>query len=160
MEYIISILGLIVAILGILLSFYIESKNKPKLYVEKEVLEVKMDENEIWIYFYLSNVGQRPTTIKKMELYHNKTKFMPNSVYLNVSESVSLGVGLKTSYPLPSYKPVIFPFLLQPNHTDKILVKLNYSSKENFEKEMNLENNLKYKIIINYSNKKKIFDFK
>jgi len=151
-EFIISILALIVSILGLGLSFYIVSRNKPKLYVEKDVLEVKKDENEIWIYFYLSNIGERPTTIKKIEFNNPISNFMPQTTCLKVMEKVSLGLNLGTSPPLKSYSPLDFPFLIDSNHTEKILAKLKFLPEEIFKEEMKRDK-LTYKIRVNYSNK-------
>lgn len=150
----ISILALIVSILGLTLSFYVISRNKPKLYIEKDLLEIKKEYNQIWIYFYLSNIGERLTTINKVNFYNPNSRFMPKTTILEVIDQTILGVGenLPTSSNIKRYSPLDFPFLIDSNHTKKILAKLDFSTKDKFNKESN-RNQLKYRIRIRYSNK-------
>ncbi|MDD3178548.1 MAG: hypothetical protein PHR26_03455 [Candidatus ainarchaeum sp.] len=150
---IISILGLIVSILGLVLSFVIVNRDNAKLYVKKEQLNIKKDKKEIWIYFYMTNIGKRPTTIKKIDFYNPQTRFMPNTTCVEVFETVSLGLDLDTTPPLKSYRAITFPLIIDSNKTTMILAKLSFADENTFKQESN-RNKLKFKIRINYSNKK------
>jgi len=150
---IISILGLVVSILGLVLSFVIINKDNAKLCVEKELLEVKKDKKEIWIYFYINNIGKRATAIKKIEFYNPETKFMPNTTCVEVFESASVGIDLGTAPSTKSYRSIIFPLVINSNNTIRILAKLNFTTEDTFTQEMNRKE-LKFRIKIGYSNKK------
>lgn len=152
-EAIITILALVVSILGLALSFYIVSRNKPRLYIEKDLLEIKKN-NQIWIYFYLSNIGEKPTTIKKVDFYNPNSRFMPKTTILEVTDQIILGCGedLPASPNIKKYTSLDFPFLINSNQTKKMLAKLDFSTKEKFENEKK-RSKLKYKIRIAYSNK-------
>lgn len=127
-QFIISILALIVSIIGLLISFYVVSRNKSKILVEKYILEVKKDINEIWIHFYLSNVGERPATIKKIDFYNPETRYMPHTTVLQTIDQTVLGIGenLPTNFPVSKYSTLDFPFSLNAHSTIKLLAKLNF----------------------------------
>lgn len=152
-ESIISILGLIVSILGLILSFVIINKDSAKLYVEKELLEIKKERKEIWIYFYINNIGKRTTTIKKIDFYNPDTKFMPNTTCVTVFEDARLGLDLETTPVLKHYAIMTFPLVIESNTTVKVLAKLKYIDESTFNQELNRVE-LKYTIKLDYSNKK------
>lgn len=152
-ESIISILGLTVSILGLILSYIIVNKDNARLCVEKELLAIKTDKKEIWIYFYISNIGKRPTAIKKIEFYNPETQFMPNTTCVTVFEDARIGLGLETTPILKHYGVMTFPLVIESNNTVKVLAKLNFADENTFKQESNRDK-LKFKIRINYSNKK------
>ena len=131
------------------------------MYVEKELLELKEKDNEVWIYFYLSNIGNKPTTIKKIRFYSTIKKdnsyYEPHLSILKVFEEQKLGIGrnLPTSDSLKRYESISFPYILNCNNTLRLLVKLDFSNKERFEKETN-KDPLNFNVQISYSNKKYI----
>lgn len=150
---IISILGLVVSILGLVLSFVIINKDSAKLCVEKELLEIKKERKEIWIYFYMSNIGKRATAIKKIDFYNPETTFMPNTTCVTVFEDARLGLDLETTPVLKHYGVMTFPLVIESNTTVKVLAKLNFINEDTFNQETNRKE-FKFKIKIGYSNKK------
>ncbi len=151
-QIIVSILALVVSILGLLLSFYVVSKNKPKILVEKDTLEVKKTANEVWICFYLSNVGERPATIKKIDFYNPETRYMPNTTVLQTIDKTVLGIGvnLPTNFPVHNYSTLDFPFSLNAHSTIKLLAKLNFPTGMKKETE---RKKFTYMARVDYSNK-------
>lgn len=150
-----AIIALVVSIVSLIISIYIITRNKAILVVEKHSLTLKKDKKEVWLYFYLSNIGERPTTIKTIDFYTD-SKFMPKTHILRVIDKTTLGVGgdLPTSH-YNQYETIDLPSLIKSHTTIKLLAKLNFSEKSIFDRETK-NDKLHYTLRLEHS--KKIYE--
>ncbi len=150
---VVEFIAIIISLISLCISIYILTRNKAILVAEKHSLILKKKYKEIWVYFYLTNIGEKPTTIKSIDFY-TKNKFMPKTTILKVIDKTIIGIGeeLPTSPILYNYEPINFPLLIEPHITMKLLAKLNFSNENIFEKETR-NDNLQYTLRIKHSNK-------
>lgn len=145
-----EIIAIIISIISLGLSIYTLSKNRAILKAEKHSLILKKENKEVWIYFYLTNVGDRPTTIKEVDFYCD-SHFMPKTQLLKVIDKTILGIGedLPAST-YPKYEALDFPSIIGPNTTIKLLAKLKFADKSVFERETK-NDKLHYILRLKYS---------
>ena len=122
----------VVSLIGLSLSIHNFRRNKPIIVVEKDSAE-KHSDTIMFFRFYLSNLGEKPTTIKNIEFYTKNNKFMPKVTLIeSLKESIPTGnIAIINN----SVKGIKLPFNLAPNSSKRIKAILDFSTEDNFKQE-------------------------
>lgn len=148
-----EIIAITISLISLGISIYLITRNKAILVAEKHSLTIKKPRKEVWLYFYLTNVGERPTTIKSVD-FHTDSRYMPKTQILKVIDETIIGIGedLPTK-PNMRYETIDMPFLLEPHTSIKLLAKLDFVDMSVFKRETT-NDKLHYTLRLMHSPKK------
>ena len=142
----VSLISLGISIFAIV---YTISKNKAILIAEPHSgVEIKREKKETEFDFYLTNRGNRPTTIKEIQFYCTEGNFLPKTTIIKILDKTILSIGLN-ALKHPTYESIDFPAVIGPNTTIKLLARLNFSTEEELEKQT--KNGFHYTIWIKHT---------
>ena len=127
-----AVIAISIAVASLIISIIILLRNKPILEVEKHSAGIIKNSNIVKFIFYISNVGEKPTTIKSIE-FHTDSNYMPKTTICKLKEQTIPNMDRTVSR--ENSEGMEFPFNLMPYNSFKLLAELDFSSSDVFKKE-------------------------